>query len=173
MQAAVRQRTDQLLPDAQRLLSIAVVAGQRWDFAVLQAITGYDETTLTHHIKAMISAQLVIEERADAFAFRHALTRQAIYTRLLARERAALHDEIGTALAQIHAQNLDPKLNDLAHHFYEAGAWDKVMPSARRAAEQWNHVLEAAQHFGTKPPADVYRARGQAYEALSIRGRPR
>ena len=49
VQAAVRQRTEQLSADAQRLLSMAAVAGQRWDFAVLQRLTGHDEATLTAH----------------------------------------------------------------------------------------------------------------------------
>lgn len=187
VQAAVRQRTERLDADAQRLLNIAAVAGQVWDVAVLQRLTGYDETTLTRHIKAMIAAQLVVEESADAFAFRHALTRQAIYTSLLARERAALHGAIGVALEQLHSQRIGARTIDasmtidatLAHHFYEAGAWEKAETYARRAAEhaqrlnapiaaaeQWTRAIEAAQHLGVESAPAVRRARGQAYETL-------
>jgi predicted ATPase len=42
----------------------------------------------------LIAAQLVVEESAEQFAFRHALTRQAIYADLLVRERKALHRRI-------------------------------------------------------------------------------
>ena len=187
VQAAVRQRTEQLSADAQRLLSLAAVAGQRWDFAVLQRLTGYDETILNTHIKAMIAAQLVVEESADAFAFRHALTRQAIYTRLLTRERAVLHRSIGLALEQIYSQRQDARTGDietslsasLAYHFYEAGLWEKAIHHARRAAEhaqrlgapraaleQWTRAIDAMSHLGSKPSSELHRARGQAYETL-------
>ena len=179
VQAAVRQRTEQLSADAQRLLNIAAVAGQRWDFAVLQRLTGHDDAMLIGHIKAMMAAQLVVEESADAFAFRHALTRQAIYTRLLARERAAWHNAIAEALEQLYPQQLDVRLAELAHHFYEAGAWEKALAYARRAGERaqrlgaprasvehWTRALDAASHLNKKPNAEMQRARGQAYETL-------
>ena len=38
-------------------------------------------------MKDLIAAQLVVEESAEIFAFRHALTREALYAHLLARER--------------------------------------------------------------------------------------
>ena len=173
VQAAVRQRTEQLSADVQQLLNIAAVAGQRWDFAVLQHLTGHDEATLTAHIKALIAAQLVVEESADAFAFRHALTRQAIYTSLLTRERTALHGAIGQTLEQLHPQHLNPEALEtsetasttatsisasLAYHFYEAGMWEKTARYAHRAAEhaqmlgapraaleQWTRAIDATK----------------------------
>lgn len=186
VQAAVRGRIAQLSTESQKLLSIAAVAGQRWDFAVLQRLTGHSDSTLIAHIKDMIAAQLVVEESADAFAFRHALTRQAIYTSLLARERAALHGAIATATEQLHphlansATASAPVLDaSLAYHFYEAGAWDKAMTYARRAAERaqalgaprpaiehWSRVIDAAAQLGSKPAPEVRRMRGQAYETL-------
>ena len=187
VQAAVSQRVNQLTPDAQRLLNIAAVVGQRWDFAVLQHLTGFDDATLVEHIKAMRVAQLVIEESADTFAFRHALTRQAIYTSLLTRERVVLHGAIGMALEHLYAHQFRPRLTDhssaisasLAYHFFEAGMWEKVWVYARQAGEraqlqdtprasveQWTHAIEAATHMGDTSITAVRLARGQAYETL-------
>jgi DNA-binding CsgD family transcriptional regulator len=187
VQAAVRGRVNQLDAEAQRLLDVAAVAGQRWDFAVLQCLTGHDEATLIRHVKAMIAAQLVVEESPDAFAFRHALTRQAIYTGLLARERAGLHGAIGEALEQLYPHRLDARLTDtsatlsasLAHHFYEARNWEKTAAYARRAAEHaqrlgapraaaehWTRAIEAEENLGVKPSSALRRARGQAHETL-------
>ncbi len=50
----------------------------------------YDETYLVELMKEAIAVQLVIEESVEQFAFRHALTQQAIAAGLLARERRAL-----------------------------------------------------------------------------------
>ena len=44
---------------------------------------------ILERIKELVSAQLVVEveDRDDQFAFRHALTREAVYQQLLSRER--------------------------------------------------------------------------------------
>src|SRR6266702_3567891 len=87
---AVELRLTRLNTDARRVLQLAAVAGRRFDFALLQEITGYDETYLVELMKEAIAVQLVVEESAEQFAFRHALTRQAIAAELLARERRTL-----------------------------------------------------------------------------------
>lgn len=74
------------------------MAGRRFDFDLLRQITGYSERDLVGLIKELIGAQLVTEELADQYAFRHALTRQTLYANLLARERQALHRTIAEAL---------------------------------------------------------------------------
>ena len=63
---------------AHSLLELAAVAGRRFDFGLLQALTSMDEPGLLSLMKELVAAQLVVEETADRFAFRHALTRQAV-----------------------------------------------------------------------------------------------
>ena len=130
-------------------------------------------------MKELIAAQLVIEESAEQFAFRHALTRQAIYTDLLARERRALHKAIAETMEHTYATTLDAYLAVLAYHFYKAEVWDKAyqygqlagekalaLYSPRTAIEQYSQALYAAQHLTISPPSTLYRKRGQAYETL-------
>ena len=95
---AVHQRSDHLSESARQLVVLAAVAGRRFDFAVLQQMTHHDEQQLLTLMKELMSAQLVVEESAEQFAFRHALTRQAIYTELLVRERKALHRTIAETM---------------------------------------------------------------------------
>jgi predicted ATPase len=121
VQDAVQRRVVQLSPAARRVLTLAAVAGRRFDFALLQQVTGCAEDDLLCHIKELIAAQLVVEESAERFAFRHALTRQAIYVQLLARERQALHRTIADTLQRLYAATPDSHLGELAYHSYEAG----------------------------------------------------
>ena len=65
-------------------------------------------------MRELIAAQLVVEESADRFAFRHALTRQAVYAGLLARERRALHRAVAETIARLHATAPEPYLADLS-----------------------------------------------------------
>jgi len=176
---AVELRLTRLSTDARRVLQLAAVAGRRFDFILLQQITNYDETYLVELMKEAIAAQLVVEESAEQFAFRHALTQQAIAGGLLARERRALHGTISQTLEQLHAAALDAHLADLAYHCAEAERWSETIEYAQRAAEQaqalsapraaveqWTRVVYAAQQLGQAVPPTCYRARGQASEML-------
>ena len=91
---AVQQRTAHLSESARQVLHLAAVAGRHFDFALLQELTQQDEAQLLRLIKELMAAQLVVEESAEQFAFRHALTRQAVSAQLLVRERKALHRTI-------------------------------------------------------------------------------
>ncbi|MBA2288359.1 MAG: AAA family ATPase [Ktedonobacteraceae bacterium] len=178
-QDAVQQRTQRLGEAARQVLTLAAVAGRHFDFALLQQLTGYDEEELLLVMKELVSAQLVVEESSEQFAFRHALTRQAIYTQLLARERTRLHRTVAETMEQLPPAALDAHVEDLANHFYQARRWQKTMDYAQRAGEKalqlYSHraaidyftwVLEAADHLTLPPPSSLYRARGQAYETL-------
>ncbi len=179
IQDAVQQRTDQLGKDAKHVLILAAVAGRRFDFALLQQLTHHDEQQLLILMKELIAGQLVVEETADQFAFRHALTRQAIYTQQLVRERRALHLKIAETIESMHAATLEPYLEDLAYHYYKAEVWDKAfhyrqlagekaqaLYAPRAAIEQFTQALHAAQHMTILPSTTLYRRRGQAYETL-------
>lgn len=176
---AVEPRTDQLSESAKRVLMLAAVAGRRFDFSLLQQLTSYDEEGLLALMKELLAAQLVVEESAEQFAFRHALTRQAIYASLLARERRALHRGIADLMERLSGSSPDARLSDLAYHFYEAQAWEKVVTYGHRAAEQAyrlytphaaieqaTRALSAAQHGAIAPPIALYHLRGRAYEIL-------
>jgi DNA-binding CsgD family transcriptional regulator len=178
VQDAVGRRTGQLQTAARHLLTLAAVVGRRFDFALLQEVVGQNETELLALIKELVAAQLVVEESTDQFAFRHALTRQAVYAGLLGRERQALHRAIGAANERIYAGAAP--VAELAYHFYEAGEWDKALVygwrageqaqalyAPRAAIEQSTRALTAAQHLPQTPPlTPLYRLRGLAYEMV-------
>jgi tetratricopeptide (TPR) repeat protein/DNA-binding CsgD family transcriptional regulator len=179
VQGAVQQRLDQLSEAGRHVVSLAAVAGRRFDFGLLQQITHYDEQELLTLMKELIAAQLVVEESEEQFAFRHALTQQAIYLQLLLRERKALHRTIAETMEHRFAPTLDAHLTELAYHFYEAGDWEKALEYAQRAGEraqalyvprtaieQFTRALKATHHLAVAPLARLYRLRGQAYETL-------
>lgn len=136
IQDAVQQRLERLSASVKQIAVMAAVAGRRFDFGLLQALTEQDEARLLGNIKELIFAQLVVEESADRFAFRHALTREAIYAELLIRERAGLHQRIAETLERLHAGSLDAFVPELATHYYEASQWEKAFHYNWRSAEQ-------------------------------------
>ena len=179
VQDAVQQRTDRLSESARRVVILAAVAGRRFDFALLQALTRHDEDHLLQLFKELMAAQLVVEDSAEQFAFRHALTQQAVYAGLLVRERKALHHRVAETIERLYSATLEAHLDDLAYHFSEAGVFEKALLYAQRAGEraqrlyapraaieQFTRAVDAAQRASIIPPTSLYRLRGRAYETL-------
>ncbi|MDP9374902.1 MAG: AAA family ATPase, partial [Chloroflexota bacterium] len=174
---AVGRRSQRVSPAARRLLELAAVAGRRFDFALLREALRFDERTVLRLLKELCAAQLVVEETAERFAFRHALTREAIYAGLLARERQILHRLVADTLERRPAGTGEAPLADLARHCFAAGTWAKAREYARRAGEQAQELyahraagelftlaLEATRQLALPPPAALHRARGRAHE---------
>src|SRR5260370_23897451 len=116
----MQQRTAYLSADAKRLVTLAAVAGRRFNVTMLQEVMQCDEAHLLALLKEVMAAQLVVEEAADQFAFRHALTQQASTASLLLRERQGLHRSIAQTLERLSTSSLlrERYLEDLAYHYY-------------------------------------------------------
>ena len=176
---AVGRRLAGLSEDAREIVAVAAVAGRRFDFELIRALTSHDETTLLSLVKELVAAQIVIEESADRFAFRHALTREAIRTRLFKRELVRLHRAIATALEQHSASAAQDAAEALAYHTFEAGDWQAANRHARDAAahaltlgatrealQQFGRALTAMQNLGRHPDPTLLIAHGRANETL-------
>lgn len=180
VQASVQQRTELLTAAAKQVLTLAAVVGRHFDFLLLTHLTGQGETELLDCLRELITAGLVVEESPDQFAFRHALTRQAVYTSLLARERRTLHRAVAEGIEQLYSGNRRGlRMNDLAHHCYQGELWSQAMvysieagERARQlhapmsAVEHYTHALLAARHHDAKVSPSLYQARGKMYEML-------
>jgi len=179
VQRLVQQRLGRISPAARQLIDLAAVSGRSFDFAVLQALTGHGDGELLALVKELMGARLVVEESADQFAFRHALTREALYSQLLVRERQTLHGQIAQAIEQVHAGALEAHLEALAYHTFEAALWRKALDYAQQAGEkalalyaphaaveQFTRAIHAAGRLSIAPASTLYRLRGQAFDTL-------
>ncbi|HEX9076218.1 MAG TPA: AAA family ATPase [Anaerolineae bacterium] len=179
IQDSVQRRVEQLPEKTRDILSLAAVVGERFDFGLLQELIRMDEPELLRVLKDLVSAQLLVEDSADQFAFRHALTREAVYASLLKRERRAMHQTIGETMERLAGSRTDAAAAQLAYHFYQAGAWQKGMAYSQRAGEQaqalyapreavahFTYALDAAEQLGTPTPLSSLRGRAQMREVL-------
>ncbi|MEJ2710978.1 MAG: AAA family ATPase [Anaerolineales bacterium] len=179
LQRLVQLRLERLSQPAKQLINLAAVSGRSFDLAVLQTLIGLSDEQLLARVKELIAAQLVVEENAEQFAFRHALTREALYARLLERERQALHGQLVQAIEQIYAGSPEAQLEALAYHSYEAKLWRKTLGYAQQAGqkalalfaphaaiEQFSRAIHAADQLSQTPDSALYLLRGQAYDTL-------
>lgn len=115
--------------------ALAAVVGRRFDFALLHALTQYDEATFLAPIKSLWPRELLPKFRPLVCVW-PCPTRQTIYAGLLTRERQILHRRIAEMIERTYADLLDWHVAHLAYHFYEAGLWAKALVYGRRAAER-------------------------------------
>jgi tetratricopeptide (TPR) repeat protein len=181
VQVAVQQRVAQLSVPIRRLIQLAAVMGRQFDFTLLMRLTGEAEETLLQHLRTLVEAQLVVEASTDIFAFRHALTRQAVYSDLLLRERRLLHRTVADLMEQICIESAEHAayLDDLAYHTFQGELWAKAIHYAEQAAErarslysphsalaQYSRAFKAAEQLHLTPAPMLYRNRGQVYEQI-------
>ena len=83
-------RVDALSDGAQRLLRTASVAGRRVPDVLLAEVAGIDETRLYDGLREAVENHLLlVDPSGHGYAFRHALTRDAVYEDMLPGERCA------------------------------------------------------------------------------------
>ena len=116
---AVQQRLLAMPAKARRILQVAAVIGQRFEFELLREVAQATEEDAFEGIRTGIDAQLLFEEDAaegERYRFRHALSREAVLAELLQRERRLLHRAVGEAIERASPDAAE----ELAYHFDEA-----------------------------------------------------
>jgi DNA-binding CsgD family transcriptional regulator len=136
---AVEQRLRSLSPSAQAVVTCAAVIGQRFDFDILQQVSGSTESDLIETLRSAIAAHLLTEiadgRGAAAYAFRHALTRESVLTGMLEREKELLHLRVGDVLETLRPEGRD-RSEELAYHFDAAGDRQRAARYHDLAAQQ-------------------------------------
>ncbi len=160
-------RTETVSEPAQRVLRAAAAAGPRVDHRLLEAVAGLPEADLRAAVREAVEHHLlVVDATGHGYAFRHELTRDAVYDDMLPGERVLLHAAYGAALAA------DPALlgddggvaATLAHHWYAAQDLPRALAASVRAgrqaasayasAEAGSHLERAMQIWSRVPDAE-------------------
>ncbi|HKN95997.1 MAG TPA: AAA family ATPase, partial [Pseudonocardiaceae bacterium] len=93
-------RIERLSPKTQNVVRLASVAGRRVRHSVLQAVTDLSPVDLDDALREAVQHHvLLVDDRGDRYAFRHALLREAVYADLLPGERARMHSAYAKYIA--------------------------------------------------------------------------
>jgi tetratricopeptide (TPR) repeat protein len=176
-------RAEELSGPAQRLLRTAAVAGRWVPERLLAEVAAVPAAELYEALREAVDASLLlVDATGRGYAFRHALTRDAVYGDLLPGERVELH----TAYAE--ALDHDPTLAGddasleatLAVHWYAAHDMPRALASSvqagRRAmaafapAEARQHLERALEVWRSVPDAET-RAGADQVDVLQLTAR--
>jgi tetratricopeptide (TPR) repeat protein len=186
VRSLVLARMAGLMAWARGLLRLAAVAGLRVGHGLLAAAGGLDEDVLLGAVRELAEHHVLVAERSgEGYAFRHALTREAVYDDLLPGERQQLHRALARALSD------EPKLGPaagwavaeaVAEHWLAAGELDEALAASvaagnaarevvavaaalsryERALDLWDRVADPETLAGVERPVLLERAAEEA-----------
>jgi class 3 adenylate cyclase len=127
------------------VLRAAAVLGRTFPYSALVAVADADEDVVQLALEEALGAQLVVEALGSTptYAWRHALTQEAVYTDTVLPRRQRLHERAAAALSAAGAPAVE-----IAWHLLGAGAPERAVPACLAAADEAERALalgEAAE----------------------------
>ena len=167
--------------DDRRVLTLAAVLGDAFDFRALAAVAGASEDALLDAIERLVEKRFLHGE-GTSFRFAHPLIRHVAYAAPSGVRRQRLHHKVAAALELLYADGLDQHIEEIARHLVNSGSLadaEKVVEYARaagdrafglfawgEAARYYDAALAAAQasaRFSTHDVALLHYQAGLAY----------
>src|SRR6266508_801028 len=131
----------QVLPDdAQAVLRVAAAACGPVEHGLLAAVAQLPAAELLAALRAAVAHQVLIPDPvSETYAFRHALTQDALYAELLPGERARLHAAFARAISEhpdLVGSNPAATSARLAYHWAKAHDPVRALPATIQAGLQ-------------------------------------
>ena len=164
---AIGRRLDRLSEACNQILAVASVLGREFDLKIVATVLGRSASDCLQELDHAERAGIVRRDSAtNRYRFAHAVIRETLYEEIPTLERLQQHQSVGDALVDSFADDLDPVLSEVAHHYGEASAlgdYEKAAEFALRAAERDVRVyaVEEAMHRYDEV-LRVLRANGRA-----------
>ncbi len=134
---AVLRRIAYLGQETQMLLRRAAVLGRTFSFDDLREMSDLSEWVILEHLDIALERQLIEEAPGETMLrFNHAEIQQVLYQELSVLRRRLLHRQAGEAIELRYLADPRGMAEELAHHFYEAGEFEKALIYSIQAARQ-------------------------------------
>jgi len=116
----IHLRLASLSQQTNSILSVAAAIGNDFEFTRCRLVARVSADNARRRLDEASAAGVVTPLGPDRFRFSHALIREAVYDDIDANSRVRLHGKIGEMIQDLHRDDLQPHLAELAHHFGEA-----------------------------------------------------
>ena len=152
---------DSLMARLDRLATVKALAqlgatlGREFSYALLQAVSPWDEETLQRGLHQLVAAEFLYQRGVPpqaTYTFKHALIQDVAYQSLLKSTRQQSHQRIAAVLEGRFPEVCETQPELLAHHCTEAGLTEPAIAYWQRAgqhASDRSAPLEAISHVTT------------------------
>ena len=135
------------------LAQLGATLGREFSYALLQAVSPWDEETLQRGLQQLVEAEFLYQRGLPpqaTYLFKHALIQDAAYQSLLRSTRQQYHQRIAQVLEARFPEICETQPELLAHHYTEAGLLAQAIPYWQRAGQraiERSANLEAIAHL--------------------------
>jgi hypothetical protein len=135
------------------LVQLGATLGREFSYALLQAVSPWDEDTLQRGLHQLVEAELLYQRGLPPqalYLFKHALIQDAAYQSLLKSTRQQYHQRIAQVLAEQFPETAETQPELLAHHYTEAGLSAQAIAYWRHAGQRAlarSAMVEAVAHL--------------------------
>ncbi|MEW9530457.1 AAA family ATPase [Microbispora sp. NPDC049125] len=175
---------ERLPEETQRVLRVMAAGGVRVGHALLAAVGALSDVDLENALRPAIAANVLQVADGRAYAFRHALIREAVHDELLPGEHARMHARYAEEIDRDRTMVPPGRAAiEIAHHWFSArndlwaliSAWEAAEKAAKsfayteqiqlleRVLTLWDKVPDAAERIGADHCTVLERASEAAY----------
>jgi TOMM system kinase/cyclase fusion protein len=141
------------LATVKSLAQLGATLGREFSYALLHAVSPWDEETLRRGLQQLVQAEFVYQQGLPpqaTYLFKHALIQEAAYQSLLKSTRQQYHQRVAQVLEARFPDTAETQPELLAHHYAEAGLLALALPywqqAGQRALQRSAH-MEAMHHL--------------------------
>src|SRR5678816_584522 len=150
---------DSLMARLDRLATVKALAqlgatlGREFSYALLQAVSPWDEETLGRGLHQLVEAEFLYQQGLPpqaTYLFKHALIQEAAYQSLLRSTRQQHHQRIAQVLETRFPDTAQTQPELVAHHYTEASLNAHAVPYWQRAgqrASERSAYMDAIAHL--------------------------
>jgi tetratricopeptide (TPR) repeat protein len=139
IQDVIMARVDSLPEGAKEVLQTGSAIEREFSHELIKRVTDPQEQELLSHLSVLKDLELLYERGIypqSTYIFKNALTREVVYGSILTKRKKKLHDEIGTAIEDLHKEGIHEHYGVLAAHFIEAENNEKGAEYSRLASKK-------------------------------------
>jgi predicted ATPase/class 3 adenylate cyclase len=135
------------------LAQLGATLGREFSYALLHAISPWDESTLQRGLHQLVEAEFLYQRGLPpqaTYVFKHALIQDAAYQSILRSTRQQHHQRIAQVVEARFPELCETQPELLAHHYTEAGLTAQAIGYAQRAGQralEHSANLEAVAHL--------------------------
>jgi TOMM system kinase/cyclase fusion protein len=135
------------------LAQLGATLGREFAYALLQAVSPWDEATLRRGLHQLVEAEFLYQQGLPpqaTYRFKHALIQEAAYQSLLRSTRQQYHQRIAQVLEARFPDLCETQPELLAHHYTEAGLLAQAIVYWQRAGQRaiaQSAYVEAIRHL--------------------------
>ena len=118
------------------LAQLGAALGREFSYALLQAVSPWDEETLQRGLHQLVEAEFLYQRGLPpqaTYLFKHALIQETAYQSLLRSTRQQYHQRIAQVLEARFPATSETQPELLAHHYTEAGLREQALPYWQQA----------------------------------------